>query len=179
VGILYSREGLLEEIEPDRLRTQDQRAPYRIETGTLNHAALAGVLAAVEYLAAVGDGSMLRQQLVNAFARIGVHERTCASALYERLRRIKPVTIYGPTFDVPHRAPTVSFTLGTRTATEVSRLLADQGICTWDGHFYAIRAIEALGLAERGGVTRMGICMYNTMDEVDRVATAVEGISGL
>ncbi|HVS01925.1 MAG TPA: aminotransferase class V-fold PLP-dependent enzyme, partial [Thermoanaerobaculia bacterium] len=42
VGLLYSRPGLLERLEPDRLRTQEQAAPYRVETGTLNHAAIAG-----------------------------------------------------------------------------------------------------------------------------------------
>ena len=40
VGILYAREGMLDKLETDRLRTQYQSAPYRIETGTLNHAAI-------------------------------------------------------------------------------------------------------------------------------------------
>ena len=56
VGILYSKPGLLDRLETDRLVTQDENAPFRIETGTLNHAALAGVTAAVDYLAGFGEG---------------------------------------------------------------------------------------------------------------------------
>ena len=45
--------------------------------------------------------------------------------------------------------------------------LAESNICAWDGHFYAIRAIEVLGLLDKGGVTRLGISMYNTPEEMD------------
>ena len=54
VGVLYSRPGLLDTLATDRLRAQDPAAPYRIETGTLNHAALAGVGAAIDFLAIWG-----------------------------------------------------------------------------------------------------------------------------
>ena len=176
VGILYCREGLLEQLEPDRLRTQDKRAPFRIETGTQNHAAIAGVLAAIDYLASIAEGDSLRGRLISAFQHIGGHERELASVLWERLRADARVTLYGPPFSAERRAPTVSFTMDGLSATEVSRRLAAKGIFTWDGHFYAIRAMEVLGLHERGGVTRMGMCLYNTMDEVERVVAAVREI---
>ena len=63
VGILYSRDGLLNQLPTDRLRTAGQTAPDRIETGTLNHAAIAGVTAAVGFLASLGEGATLREQL--------------------------------------------------------------------------------------------------------------------
>ena len=56
VGILYSRAGALEALSPDRLIVQDDAAPYKIETGTLNHAAIEGVGAAIDYLAGFGRG---------------------------------------------------------------------------------------------------------------------------
>ena len=56
VGVLYSKPGALERLPTDRLSTQDPAAPYRIETGTLNHAAIEGVRAAIEYLAGWGAG---------------------------------------------------------------------------------------------------------------------------
>ncbi len=37
----------------------------------------------------------------------------------------------------------------------------------WDGHFYAVRAIERLGLADSGGLVRIGLCHYNTLEEVE------------
>src|SRR5271165_702096 len=66
VGILYSAPGALDRLPTDRLRTQDPAAPFRIETGTLNHAAIHGVRAAVEYLASWGLGKNRRERLVDA-----------------------------------------------------------------------------------------------------------------
>jgi len=166
VGILYSREGLLDQLEPDRLVTQDPQAPFRIETGTLNHAAIAGVRAAIEYLASLGAGQNLRPQLVSAFRTIGEHERSLARQLYEGLSGIPGIAIYGQPFGSHPRAPTISFTTRSKRAEEVCTALGEKGFCTWDGHFYALRAIEALGLLEQGGVTRVGISLYSTQDEV-------------
>jgi selenocysteine lyase/cysteine desulfurase len=56
---------------------------------------------------------------------------------------------------------------------ELCTLLGEKGICTWDGHFYAIRPMEVLGLQERGGVTRAGISLYNTEEEVARLLDEV------
>jgi len=168
VGILYAREGLLDQFEPDRLRTQNQRAPYRIETGTLNHAAIAGLKAAIQYLASIGEGKSLRSKLTSAFTIIHEHEFALAREMYEGLKKIRNVSIHGPSFDTALRAPTVSFTIDGKTAEEVCKKLAEKGICAWDGHFYAIRAIEALGLLAKGGVTRVGVLLYNTEDEIAR-----------
>ena len=113
VGILYSRDGLLDQLEPDRLITQDQQAPFRIETGTLNHAAIAGVRAAIEYIASLGVGQDLRSQIVSAFRTIGEHERNLAKSLFEGLSSIGGIAIHGQPFGSHLRAPTVSFTTET------------------------------------------------------------------
>ncbi len=173
VGILYARKGLLDTLETDRLRTQDQRAPYRIETGTLNHAAIAGVKAAVDYIASLGDGPDLRSRILDGMRRLGDHERALGVRLYDGLKGIPDLTIHGQSFDVPLRAPTVSFTVKGKTATEISAHLAGRAICTWDGHFYAIRPMEVMGLLEMGGVTRIGISLYTTAEEVDRLVDEV------
>ena len=177
VGILYTREGLLDQLEPDRLRTQDQIAPYKIETGTLNHAAIAGVKAAVEYIAAIGSGTDLRSRIVSAMSLIGSHERFLASTLYDGLMGLPAVTIYGQPFGTAQRAPTISFTIGSHRAEEICTRLGDKGFCTWDGHFYALRAIEVLGLLDRGGVTRVGVSLYNTMDEITRLLDELKHIA--
>ena len=70
VGILYARQGLLDRLPTDRLRTSLQHAPYSIETGTLNHAAIAGVGAAVDFIATYGQGNTLRERLVSAMQAI-------------------------------------------------------------------------------------------------------------
>ena len=85
--------------------------------------------------------------------------------------------MYGPSFDPPLRAPTVSFTVEGMTAQEVCKMLAAKGVCAWDGHFYAIRAVEALGLSSKGGVTRVGVLMYNTIDEVRRFLKEIRWVA--
>ena len=177
VGILYSREGLLDELQTNRLRTQDAKAPTRIETGTPNFAAIAGVKAAVEYIASIGNGKALRTKLSSAYQFIHEHEFGLAQEMYDGLREIRGVKVYGPSFDSTMRAPTVSFTVEGLNAREVSHRLGKKGICTWDGHFYALRAIEVLGLAGTGGVTRVGPLLYSTTDEVHRFLKEVKHVA--
>jgi cysteine desulfurase family protein (TIGR01976 family) len=173
VGILYARKGLLDRLDTDRLRTQDQHSPFRIETGTQNHAAIAGVCAAIEYVGSLGDGTDLRSRVTDGMRRLGEHERTLGRRLYEGLVQIPGVTVHGQSFDIGQRAPTLSFTLEGMTPTQVCAHLAECAICAWDGHFYAIRPMEMLGLHERGGVTRVGVSLYTTVAEIDRLLEEV------
>lgn len=176
VGILYCRPGLLEQLPAERLRTQEEEAPWRFETGTLNHAALAGVKAAVEYLASWGEGASPRQRIVSAMAGISAYEHGVGAYYYDEVRRIPGVTVWGPDFSGP-RAPTVSITLDGVHPNEAARRLGEKGIQVWDGNFYALRPVEALGLAESGGLVRTGIVMYNTRQEVDRLLESLAEIA--
>ena len=177
VGLLYSKPGLLDRLPTDRLRTAGQIAPFCIETGTLNHAAIAGVKAAVDFLASLGNGNTLRQKLLSAYQVIAAHEHKLASRLYVGLKSIKGITLIGQDFSSDARTPTVSFTLEGKTPEQVCIQLALKNMCAWDGHFYAIRAIEALGLLEKGGVTRLGISLYNTEEEINRVIYEINKIA--
>jgi cysteine desulfurase family protein (TIGR01976 family) len=176
VGILYARPGLLDTLNPDRLRTQDQEAPYRIETGTLNHAALAGVKAAVEYIASWGAGASLRERIVSAMREISEYEHELGSYYYDSMRNIPGVAAHGPDF-FGLRAPTVSITVQGVPPEEVACRLAAQGLQVWNGHFYGLRPLEILGLMENGGVVRAGIVMYNTREEVDRLLGGVKEVA--
>ncbi|UCF39022.1 MAG: cysteine desulfurase-like protein [Acidobacteriota bacterium] len=176
VGILYARANLLDQFDTDRLRTQEGHAPYRIETGTLNHAAIAGVKAAVEFIASIGQGNGLREKLVSAMTTIEKHERMLATRFHQTLQQIDSVTVYGQGFDVSHRAPTVSLAVNGWHPAEVARELGRQGILVWDGDFYAARAVEILGLANRGGLVRVGLSLYSTGEEIDRILDAVAGL---
>ncbi|HSN88020.1 MAG TPA: aminotransferase class V-fold PLP-dependent enzyme, partial [Thermoanaerobaculia bacterium] len=177
VGLLYSRPGLLDRLQTDRLRTQEGEAPFRIETGTLNHAALAGVKAAVEYIASWGQGATLRERAVSAMEGIAAWEHALGRLYYESVRQIPGVTVWGPDFS-GRRAPTVSITIDGVPAIDAAKRLGAKGLQVWDGHFYALRAIEALGLAERGGVLRTGVVMYNTREEIERLVDGVAEIAG-
>ncbi len=169
VGVLYSAPGALDRLPTDRLSTQDPAAPFRIETGTLNHAAIHGVRAAIEYLGGWGRGASLRERLGDAMRSIGAYEHELARYYYDAVRGIPGIRVWGPDFGSRARAPTVSITLGNCTAREAAARLAERGICIWDGNFYAARAVEVLGLADCGGLLRTGISMYSSREEIERL----------
>lgn len=167
VGILYSKTGLLDRLQPDRLRTTDQMAPFSIETGTLNHAAIAGVNAAIEFIANLGSGDGLREKLVTGMGVISNHESSMVTKLYEGLRQINGIHIAGPDLSAKMRAPTLAVVAEGKSPLEVCRFLSGKNIYAWDGHFYALRATEVTGLWKNGGVTRMGISAYTIPEEID------------
>jgi cysteine desulfurase family protein (TIGR01976 family) len=174
IGVLYSRPGALNRLPTDRLSVQEPDGPYRIETGTLNHAAIDGLRAAVEYLASWGSGTTLRERVVDAMTGISDYEHALAKFYHDSVRAIPGVTVWGPDFSARARAPTVSITLQKATAAEAAAALAKEGICVWDGHFYAARAVQVLGLAERGGLLRTGVSMYSTRAELGRLLAGIE-----
>jgi cysteine desulfurase family protein (TIGR01976 family) len=176
LGFLYSKPGQLDQLPVDRLATQNQKAPWSIETGTLNHAALAGVNAAIAFLSSLGEGKLLRDRLMTALQKINAHEQQLAEILYKEIKSVEKMKIIGPDFRKGKRAPTISFVHDDLMPVEICRKLAENNITAWDGHFYAQKAIEVLGLAERSGVTRLGISLYNNDNDIDRVVGVLKSI---
>ena len=176
VGLLYSRPGLLDTLDPDRLIVQEQYAPYKIETGTLNHAACSGVSAAIDFISSIGEGNSYREKLVSAYKKISNHEYELASNLYSSLDALDNVTIIGQNFSNKNRTPTVSFIHKKYSANEICKKLGEVNICAWDGHFYALKAIQKLNLEKIGGVTRLGVSLYNSQDEIDRIVKIISNL---
>jgi cysteine desulfurase family protein (TIGR01976 family) len=192
VGVLFARRETAARVPALKLRTVSGEPPFRFETGTLNHEGIAGATAAVDFIAAVGmrhlerlvGDNMTAARLMSADGRrrlvlagmlaAEAYEQPLAQRLRDGLRAIGGVTVYGPPDDHP-RTSTVSFTIDGMTAEHVCRRLGEQGLFLWDGHFYAIRLVEVLGLDDpaRGGLVRAGIAPYNTAGEIDRLLEAV------
>jgi selenocysteine lyase/cysteine desulfurase len=84
--------------------------------------------------------------------------------------------VLGPSLDTPFRSPTLAVTVEGLRPDEVCLKLADHNIFAWDGHFYALRATEVLGLVAGGGVTRLGISAYTTSEEIEKVVEVFEGL---
>ena len=190
VGALWGRWDLLEALQAYKVRPADPDPPDKFETGTLNHEGLAGVVAAVDYLAAVGRdyGSDFagelsryegrRQELKQAMKAIAAYERPLFAYLLAEAKIIPGITIYGIT-DPPHfneRCPTLAFTRQGFTPQEIAAYLGDQGIFVWDGNYYALAVTQRLGVEEAGGMVRVGLAHYNTRQEVDRLLTALRGM---
>src|SRR3954447_15337390 len=126
LGIASIRRDLAESLPADRVRPASERPPgHRFETGTPSFEALAGFVAAVEYLGSLGDG------LDDAYARIRAHEEAISRVVLERLAELPEVTLYGSTA-VAQRTPTFCFTLAGIGPRAVSEQLAERGIYTWD-----------------------------------------------
>ncbi len=184
VGILYGRRDLLERLPAYKVRPAPDTLPDRFETGTLNHEGIAGVLAAVEYLAQVEPEALAeasrRQRILASMASIRQYERELCARLIAGLQEIPGLRIYGITdpaqFD--WRVPTVSFRLGELHPRWVAEELGKRGIFVWDGNYYALAVTERLGLEEKGGMVRVGLVHYNTADEVDRLLDALRHIAG-
>ena len=104
VGVLYSRPGALDRLPTDRLSVQDPSAPYRIETGTLNHAAIDGLRAAVDYLASWGSGSSLRERIVDAMSGIAATNTNWRSSTTTPCAAF-PVCASGDRISAAARAP--------------------------------------------------------------------------
>ena len=183
-GVLYGRAELLAALPPYKLRP----AADRFETGTANFEGLAGVTAAVDYLAgvgtAVGDapaGASRRERILAGLRAIGTYEMGLFRRLIDGLEAIPGLTMYGITdrarFD--QRTPTAAFTLHGIAPRAIATALGAEAIAVWDGDFYATGLIERLGLAESGGVVRIGLTHYNTAGEVDRLLDALGRIAAV
>jgi cysteine desulfurase family protein (TIGR01976 family) len=166
LGIAAIRPDLAESLPADRVRPAADDPPgHRFETGTQSHEAIAGATAAIEYLRGLGDGD-----LDTAYDRIEEHETQLTARFLSRLP--EEISLYG--IRTPEgRTPTFCFNVDGRAPREVAELLAEQDMYVWDGNYYALEPIRALGLADTGGAVRAGFLHYTTDDEVDRLVEAL------
>jgi selenocysteine lyase/cysteine desulfurase len=141
----------------------------RFETGTQSHEAVAGTTAAIDYLRSLGDGS-----LDTSFDRVVEYEEALSTRFLEGLP--EGLELYGlRTSD--GRTPTFCFNLAGHTPRELAERLGEQGLYVWDGDYYALEPMRALGLGETGGAVRAGFLHYTTVEEVDRLLEALASLA--
>jgi len=183
VGLLYGRRSLLESLTPYKLRVSSNELPGKWMTGTQSHESLAGVAAAVEYLANLGrrtsSVATKRAALQSAFAAIHTYEQTLCEHLLAGLRQLPNYRVWGITDSarVAERVPTFSLTHTRFTPRELAERLAAEGLYAWCGNHYGLPFTEAAGL-EPHGTLRIGLLHYNTIEEVDCVLDALRRIGG-
>ena len=186
LGVLSVRRELLDTWTPYKLRPAPDEAPDRWETGTQNHEGLAGLTAAVEYLADVGrtygavdTGDDRRAAVVAGFDAIGTHERGLSGRFLRGVNDLPNVRLWGVA-DVDRldeRTPTFAVRVNDQDPLKTATELARRGIYVWDGHYYAITVMERLGLLDSGGAVRIGFCHYHSADDVDRVLDALADLT--
>lgn len=180
-GVAWGRHELLERLRSYKVRPAGDLPPDKFETGTQSHEAQAGVAAAVQYLAELGEEcgarfagqfptfSGRRLALKQAMAAIQAYECKLFERFVRGLLDIPGLTFYGicdfARFD--RRTPTAAFRLAGHHPDAVAQHLAERGVYVWSGNFYAVAVTERLGLENAGGVVRAGLVHYNTAEEVD------------
>ena len=163
-GIAAIRRDLAASLPADRVRPASEDPPgHRFETGTQSHEALAGTIAAIEYVGSVG------------YDAIAAHETELAKRFLVGLERIPAAQLYGIP-GVEGRTPTFCLSLGGLDPRHVTTELAAAGIQAWDGDYYAPGPMRALALQDRGAV-RIGLLHYNTAAEVDRTLEALATVA--
>jgi cysteine desulfurase family protein (TIGR01976 family) len=180
MGALYGKREHLSRLQPYKVRPAANETPDRWETGTKNHEGLAGVAAAIDYLAEVGQRTGAtgdrRAVLRSAMNTIQAYERGLTERLIDGLLKVPGVTFYGIADPqrFGSRTPTVSVRIAGHTPRALAEALGERGIFVWDGNYYALSLSERLGVEADGGMLRIGLVHYNTAEEVDRLLAALE-----
>lgn len=182
-GLLWGKRELMEKLPAYKVRPAPDSLPGKWMTGTQSHESLAGVLAAIEYLADIGrmvagnDSLDRRAALREAYAAIDVYERMLCERLLHGLAQISEIKVWGltDTSKLEQRVATISLTHDRYSSAELAERLGRQGIFAWHGNYYALQLSETLG-HEPAGMLRVGLVHYNTAGEVDRLLRALEEV---
>ena len=167
IGVLYGKKEWLEKLPPyqfggemiaevHRHESTYNRLPFKFEAGTPPVAEALALAEAVRYLEAIG------------FEAIEAHDQTLVMATTEALSALGGVDIYAA--DRP-KCGAVSFNVQGAHHYDVGVILDQMGIAVRTGHHCAQPLMETLGVE---GTVRASFGLYNTLDEVNALATAVQ-----
>jgi cysteine desulfurase family protein (TIGR01976 family) len=184
MGVLYGKREHLRRLHPYKLRALINEIPNRWEMGTLNHECIAGITAAVEYLADLGRHvdprvPSRRAALTSAFQAIQAYEHSLAEPMIRGLLSIPGLKFYGISDlnRLSQRTPTFAVRAAGHSPLELATKLGERGFFTWDGNYYALNLTERLDVEKDGGFLRIGLVHYNTSQEVEGVISALREIA--
>jgi selenocysteine lyase/cysteine desulfurase len=127
-----------------------------------------------------GGGADRRAAVLAGFAAFDAHERALSRRFLDGVADLENVRLFGIADPgrLGERTPTFAVRVGSQHPLDTCAALAEHGIFTWDGHYYAIEVFDRLGLLELGGAVRIGFCHYHSLQEVDRVLQALAELAG-
>lgn len=168
-GVLYGKRALLEAMPPwqgggDMIATVTlegstwNELPYKFEAGTPSIAEAIGLGVAIDYLESVGMDA------------IHAHEQALTAHALNQLTEIEGLTIYGPR-DAEKRGGLVAFSLAGVHAHDLAQMLDAEGIAVRAGHHCAQPLHDWFKVS---ATARASFYLYNTFDEIDRLAAALD-----
>ena len=172
IGVLYARKPWLERLPPflgggemildvtrDGVTYNDP--PHRFEAGTPPIIQAIGLGAALDYMRAIGR------------EKIAIHERTLGDYAMERLGAMNSVRIFGK---APGKGAIVSFEMKGAHAHDIATIIDRSGVAVRAGTHCAMPLLQRFGVTS---TCRASFAMYNTMEEVDKLADALLKAEGL
>ena len=183
MGFLWGKYDVLDRLPTFREEFIPDAPPHKIEAGTFIYENVAGMAAAVDYFEALGaelepEAATPRARILAAMIGIEAYERELSRAMLAALHSAGAV-IYGVSDpDQVHlRVPTFSFNLPGVDPAELVLKMAAADIGIRDGHMYAPRLMERLGLAMDKGCVRASLVHYNDMAEIDRFGAVLRSLA--
>ena len=166
IGIAAIAASLFKKLPVYKLQPAPQNIPDKLETGTQNHEAIAGLIGAISFIEGLGGGSTRRERLAAGMLRIEEHEQELSERIENFLSSIPQVRLYRAPAGIK-KTPTFAFTMEGVNARAVTSWFAERyNMCIADGHFYASTLADKMGVNPMGGWVRIGLAPYNTLEEV-------------
>jgi cysteine desulfurase family protein (TIGR01976 family) len=191
-GMLYGKYELLDRLPAYKVRPADSKPPHKFQTGTQSFENQNGLIGVMEYLewfaqqlpslvngGGVGGGGMRspRAAAIHQAMRLSSeYEEQLIGYMIENVLKIPGVCFYGirDLNRLSERVPTIAIRYKDEHPHDTAKRLGQQGICVWDGNYYAINLSERLGVEGAGGMVRIGLTHYNTREEIDRFLNGLE-----
>jgi cysteine desulfurase family protein (TIGR01976 family) len=175
-GVLAAAPGRLAGLHPDKLLPATDTIPERFELGTLPYELLAGVSAAVDFIAGLDSAETgdRRARLEASIAASDQHEMRLRTRIEDAVGALPGVRCHSR---AARRTPTLLFTFAGRDAADAYRFLAERKVNAPAGSFYAYEPSLRLGLGAAGGL-RVGLAPYNDDTDVDRLIEGLEEFTG-
>ena len=158
--------------------------PYKFQLGNVNFELSYGMLGLCDYLSELAQVAYpeqaapdLRSQMAQAYDWMSVQEEELGDRFLQYLTCKPNVRIIGqPQANRAARVPTISFVLDGVHSETIPLHVDKYNIGIRFGDFYARRLMEYLGLDKQGGIVRVSMVHYNTLEEVDRLIEVLEQV---
>ncbi|GAB2203799.1 cysteine desulfurase-like protein [Roseibium sp. ROS1] len=161
------------------------KVPGKLEAGNPNYELAYSLTAITAYLQELGKrcgapaSSEPRALIETAFSAIAAQEIALTQRFLDWAKQHPDITIVGrDTVGNGNRIATISFTAKGWAPEALCRKIDEYHVAIRHGDFHSRRLIEDLGLAEAGGVVRLSMVHYNTLEEVDRLTNALDETLG-
>jgi cysteine desulfurase family protein (TIGR01976 family) len=181
-ALMYGKHDLLLELDPlyHYFYGRD-KVPAKLEPGNPNYELAFSTCGIVDYLVALGEQAgetgSVRQKIEAAYRAITEQENQLTERLLSYLRSRNDCQIVGHSFNRDaQRVPTIAFRFDGRNAADLCKAMDSEKIAMRFGDFHSRRLAEYLGLTDHGGMLRVSMVHYNTLEEVDRFTTALDRI---